>query len=199
MTKVEFCDIIATNQNRIWIIVILKLQPIGGQMRDKQTQVEKFLETMSAKYNFSWIIGPQIEKLTLSEIGRGKKLVKTALYHIRRELAKGSTIAGSYENYMLISFFAGPEHVNELLNLQGFSAFWSNNDRSYRCRIMEVLERNVGPNDILKLEEFGQRLEEIEYDSGTDYNRYDKYDFGRVLAAAQGNCIPDNGDFAHHA
>lgn len=164
---------------------------------NKQTQVEKFLATMSAKYNFSWIIDPQVEKLTPSEIGRGKKLVKTALYHIRRGLATGSLWAGSYENYMLVSFFAGPEHVTELLNLQGYSAFWSQNDRSQRDRIMKALKRNVGPSDIQKLEEFRKRLERIEYNSGDYCNKLDRIDFGRVLTAAQSNHTPNFANFAH--
>ncbi len=154
---------------------------------------------MAAKYNSEGVINLRVERLNPSEIGRGKKLVKTALYHIRRGLVTGSAWASSYENYMLVSFFAGPEHVSELINLQGFSAFWSQDDRSRRCRIMKALERNVGPSDIQKLEEFRQRLEEIEYNSGTDCNKYDKYDFGRVLTAAQSNRVPNFANFDHSA
>lgn len=154
---------------------------------------------MAAKYGFLWVINPQVEKLTPSEIGRGKKLVKTALYHIRRGLETGSIYAGSYYNYILVSAFAGPEHVDELLNLQGFSAFWSQNDRSQRSRIMTALERNVQPSDIEKLEEFRKRLEGIEYDTGTECNRYDQKDFGRVIAAAQGDYTPNKSNFAHSA
>lgn len=154
----------------------------------KNTQAERFLESMATKYNFSWMLEPEgIERLTKSELGRGKKLVKTALFQIRRGLKSGSIWASSYENYMLVSFFAGPEHVAELLNLQGYEAFWSQNDRSQRGRIMDALERTVQIADIAKLEEFRRRLEKIEYESGTDCNNYDKYDFNRVLAAAQNN------------
>jgi hypothetical protein len=163
----------------------------------------RFYDKISAICGESILIEMHFNRLSPEIIRRGQKLVKTALYHIRRALASGNRSKVSYADTEIVELFATRENVEEILNLICSEAFLnSSGDRGLFLATMKVLGAYVQPEDLPRLLQFQEKIAQIKYyrDESNDiadyddvetyaeqnarWHRYDREEFQRVLTAA---------------
>ncbi|QQS22584.1 hypothetical protein IPM19_03050 [bacterium] len=132
-------------------------------LKSNSVHIRNFMDKLRASYGTGYWLLMEREEFTESEQSYGKRLVKMALYDIRRGLETGSPRNAKLQNFHVIRLFGCPEHVREVLNLRGFTALWDHHDRSYRSSIFKFLEKNATKADLPQLEEFHARLNQIDY------------------------------------
>lgn len=162
-------------------------------------KIARFLRKIEETCGSFALVQYNFHRLSPDTIRQGRALVKAALYHIRRGLKTGSIWNVSLDDRKIVEYFATAQNVDELFNLGGFEAFWTETDRGLRMDVMSKLAEHVTEKDLPKLKDFESKLKRIKYEEvedfdfrsgrditwgGHEWNKMDRNDFSKIVRKA---------------